>query len=1295
MASRSARAIVALSLFLPALLSSIAAMPVLADDCMEFGGKKYCGTPRETPWTVTACDEMGANLYSVASWCSASGGTNANGGCPGATPMTEDNLVSISTAFSEIMQQGGCSIQSDTGWHASFTSNFCWPGGDNYGGGFGILTSTFRRLQFVCEHGGMLISARKDRNIVCPVGFSPDTNPITGQTTCSRPLECCTDKVGNPITAGSGVKTETEVDYRHSSGLDFTRYYHSFQFYEPVSQTPGVHTEGRLGQVWRTGFDKRVVVLSPPSTFVSTAIAPPNGEIQYFDSNGREVLNYKGAGGTLVTVAGTGYFYKGPDRTEFYGTDGRLKSISLASGQLITLTYSDGTTGPNGGLVLDATGAPRSPAMPVPLNALIRVSDTQGNTLSLGYDTGDRIVLMTDPAGGQYHYAYDGSSNLTSVTYPDGRVRSYRYNEAANVNGASIGYALTSVIDENGDLYASFKYDANGNAVSTEHAGGTQRYTLAFGAGSTTITDALATPRTYAFQVVNGVTRMTSNSQAGGSGYGVGIKTQGYDAAGNRVSKTDFNNNQTCYAYDTTRNLETARVEGLASTASCSTVTAPGAALPAGSRKITTEWDPRWRVPARIAEPRRITGNTYNGNNASCAPASAVILEGSGTQPIAVLCSRTIQSTTDADGSLGFGATLEGQPRTWTYTYDADGHVLTANGPRTDVADVTTTAYYADDAADPGKRGNVSSITNALGHVTLITAYSPYGKPLTIVDPNGLTTSLAYDARQRLVSRSVGGEMTSYAYDGVGQMTQVTLPDGSALNYSYDAAHRLTGMSDSLGNRIAYALDAMGNRTQEQVFDPTNTLARTRSRVFDNLNRLSQEVGAQSQTTQYAYDTQGNVTSVTDPLNHATTNQYDALNRLIKVTDPSNGFTQYAYNGIDQLVSVTDPRNLATTYSYDGLSNLNSQISPDTGPTTSTYDAAGNPLTRTDAKQQQTTYAYDALNRVTSITFSDGSTQTYAYDQGPNGLGRLSTITEADPQNQVTSVIAYGHDVHGRVVAETRTINGIAYALAYAYDTAGRMTGMTYPSGRTLAYSLDALGRVTQVLSTPLGGSPQIVATNIDYEPFGGVKSYLLGNGQTYTRSFDLDGRIASYNLGSQSFSIGYDAASRISFISDTADAANTNTYSYDPLDRLTGAVLPSVPYAYAYDAVGNRTSKTVGSATDAYAYDPASNRLTGITPQTGAARSFVFDANGSTTDDGVNQYAYDTRGRMVQSTGALGVTSYQVNALGQRIRKTNSGGDRVFLYDTRGRLISEATPQGQITRDYMYLGDIPLAVTR
>ena len=106
------------------------------------------------------------------------------------------------------------------------------------------------------------------------------------------------------------------------------------------------------------------------------------------------------------------------------------------------------------------------------------------------------------------------------------------------------------------------------------------------------------------------------------------------------------------------------------------------------------------------------------------------------------------------------------------------------------------------------------------------------------------------------------------------------------------------------------------------------------------------------------------------------------------------------------------------------------------------------------------------------------------------------------------------------------------------------------------------------------------------------------------------------------------------------------------------------------------------------------SNRLASITPATGPVRSFVFDANGSTTDDGTNTYAYDVRGRMVSATSGAGTTTYQVNALGQRVRKTNSSGDTVFTYDSRGHLIAESTGAGVLVKEYVWLGDMPLAVS-
>jgi YD repeat-containing protein len=1096
--------------------------------------------------------------------------------------------------------------------------------------------------------------------------------PITGPKRSGPPPDCC----ANPVSPATGNKYQAETDLTAAlpGGLSLTRFYNTGRS-APLTQD--------FGGYWQHNYHRRIVFTAADKALYYS----PGGQVLTFrlvggtwvpDADVADVLTEQKNASGLTT--GWTLISAGNDEVIVFTAGGRPVSMRTRAGPVTTITYTDGTDGTstgNGGVVLDAQGNPTATVLPFGL--ILRVTDPFGRRLLFGYDSAFRIVKVTDAAGSAIRYVYGPRRTLTSAAYPDGTQRQYLYNEAAHTNGAFLPNHLTGIVDENGNRFATFAYDSSGRAIkSTHHAGGQEvdRYTLTYDVSSTqtTIVDPLGTVRPNSFQTTVGVVRRTAETQPAASGTGTVSTAVTYDANGNVASRTDFNGNRTNYTYDLARNLETRRVEGL---------TAAGGTTPQ-TRTISTQWHPSFRLPTGIAEPLRITTFLYDPDGTQCGARGAT-------------CSRSVQATTDADGSQGFSATPTGTPRTWTYTYNANGDVLTANGPRADVADVTTYTYYPNNDPDLGKRGRVASIANAAGHTTNVTAYNAHGQPLTIVDPNGLTTTMSYDARLRLRTRSVGSELTTYDYDNAGQLTKVTLPDGSFLSYTYDGAHRLTGMQDSLGNRIAYTLDAMGNRLQEQVFDPASQLAQTRSRVFNNLNRLFRELGAQGQTTEYAYDEQGNVISVKDPLDRVTSNQYDALNRLRQVTSPApvSAVTQYAYNGLDALVQVTDPRSLVTGYAVDGLGNLNVQTSPDTGTTTNTYDAAGNLLTQTDAKGQVTSYAYDALNRVTLITFHDGSRQAYAYDQSTNGIGRLFSITETDPADQVTSAIGYAYDPHGRVASETRTVAGVQYVLGYRYDAAGRLDQLTYPSGRTVNYAFDALGRVSAVTTTKPGEQAQNVVTGVAYHPFGGVKGYTLGNGQAYTRGIDLDGRIASYTLGAQSYAIGYDAASRIGFISEVANPSNTNTYAYDALDRLTGAVLPTTPYAYSYDAVGNRTSRTAGSSTDAYSYSSSSNRIASIAPASGPVRSFVFDNNGSTTADGLNTYAYDTRGRMVQAVSAIGATSYQVNALGQRIRKSNSQGDTVFHYDTQGRLIAETSPAGALKRELIYLGDIPVGVVQ
>ena len=1107
-----------------------------------------------------------------------------------------------------------------------------------------------------CPYGGAISGSVCTSQTSCTPPQTRD--PITGKCGIGRPTkqlgkpDLC---IHNPCNGATGTKFQIQPIYTSGTAVPLIEqaYYNTRL---PAEAPIGINAYGRG---WKSYYGRVVNVLATGVAVVfrtdgrQLSFAPPaSGNVYVPDVDVTDRLErlVDGTGNTTgwkYTVAET-------DSTELYNGSGGLLSIADRAGNTFTLGFSDSST-------------PTSVA-PGP-GYLISVSDPWGRTIHFTRDSQNKILTMMDPAGGTYTYSYDAWSNLVAITFPDGAVRQFLYNEPAFTQNTALYSFLTGLLDENGSRFASWGYDTQGRVVSSQHGVGVEKYSLTYTTPevTTTVTDALGVSRDYSLMGIAGVLKPTVIS--GPTCPSCGPASVAYDANGNVASRTDWNGNRTNYTYDLARNLETSRTEGL---------TSSGASTPQ-TRTISTQWDASFHLPTKVAEPLRITTNVYDADGAQCGARGA-------------LCSKTVEATTDVNGLQGFSATTTGTPRTWTYTYNAHGFVLTADGPRIDVSDVTTYTYYADDDPDFGKRGNLATVRNAAGQVMSITAYNAHGQPLTIVDPNGMTTTLTYDARLRLNSRNVGGELTSYDYDAVGQLTKVTLPDGSFLSYTYDAAHRLTGMADNLGNSIAYTLDAMGNRTHEEVRDPVSNLAQTRSRVYSNLNRLFQEIGAQNQTTTYAYDDQGNVTSVTDPLNHVTSNQYDALNRRAQVTDPALGVTKYGYNGLDVLTQVTDPRNLVTGYTVDGLGNLTLQSSPDTGNTASTYDAAGNLLTQTDAKGQVTTYAYDALNRVTSITFQDGSKQTYAYDQGTNAIGRLSSITEADSANNVTAATAYAYDLRGRVTSESHTIAGTQYVTGYSYDSFGRLAALTYPDGRSVTYGFDGLGRVAQI-NTTKGNESQALVTSVTYHPFGGVKSFIFGNGQAYTRSYDQDGRIASYTLGGETYAIGYDAASRIEFISQTGSPANSNTYGYDTLDRLTSAVTPGTSYSYAYDAVGNRLTKTIGAGTDTYSYSSSSNRIASITPSTGPVRSFVFDANGSTTADGNNTYTYDARGRMTQATSSVGATTYQVNALGQRVRKTNNSTDTVFHYDLHGHLIAETDPGGTVKREIFYLGDMPVAV--
>ncbi len=922
------------------------------------------------------------------------------------------------------------------------------------------------------------------------------------------------------------------------------------------------------------------------------------------------------------------------DSTERYDLTGRIQTVTSLNGLAQSYTYSDGTTGPNGGFILDANGNPT--VYPLPSGLLIRVTDAALRSLQFGYNAKKQMVQMLDPESQLYRYEYDSKQNLTKVSYPDGKTRQYLYENAGFPN------ALTGILDENGSRYATYRYNAQGRAYDEDHAtnqpgGPVEHYGLTYNIDvygspiSSIVTDPLGTARTYNFTTILGVVKNTGVSQPGGSGCGAAASATTYDANGNVKTRTDFNGNLTSYTYDLTRNLETNRTEAVGTPV---------------ARNIGTTWHPSFRKPTNIAEPGRDTTNVYDsaGN----------------------LLSRTITDT------------ASGKTRTWTFTYTGSGDNTLANllksvdGPRTDVADVTRFEHYPN--------GDVRFIRNALNHTTEITQYDTNGRPKVMTDPNGVVTSLDYWPRGWLKSRNRGGQVTYYDYDGAGQIKKVTYPDGNFASYGYDDAHRLTDIGDATGNRIHYTLDNIGNRTREDVYDNSGVVVTTKSRTYDALNRLWQDIGALNQTAVYEYDANGNLKKIDGPrtdVTDITQRNYDALNRLTTSTDGLNGVARYDYDTQDRLAQVQAPNGASTQYQYDKLGNLLKELSPDRGTVNYVYDAAGNLVQQTDARGIVSAYTYDALNRLTRIDYPGTSEDiAYTYDSGTGctfGLGRLCALLDESGST------AYGYDAFGNLLAQTHTELNVAYSTRYTYDAGNRVTSVMYPDNRTVTYQRDVLGRITSVATT-VNSAAVTIAGNRTYRPDGLLLGQSFGNGLNELRQYDLQGRLTYQSLASADTRLyAYDANGNLIGLQSLP---LVGSYSYDALDRLNldqRTTTATTGSAFTYDPNGNRQTENLGT----YAYLANSNRLTS-TPQ----GAITLDAAGNTLSDGIRSYTYNNTGHLSNVAGA----SYSYNAQRLRSRKIVGSQGTVYHYDTLGNLIAETDTAGVMRRGYVWADGQALA---
>src|SRR5437870_13410462 len=104
--------------------------------------------------------------------------------------------------------------------------------------------------------------------------------------------------------------------------------------------------------------------------------------------------------------------------------------------------------------------------------------------------------------------------------------------------------------------------------------------------------------------------------------------------------------------------------------------------------------------------------------------------------------------------------------------------------------------------------------------------------------------------------------------------------------------------------------------------------------------------------------------------------------------------------------------------------------------------------------------AYDVLDRVTQVTHPDNTTQVYSYTNGNVAITNERGIT-----------VTYGYQAFGN--PDEKRLVSVADAsgtTAYAYNTVGSLTQITYPGGLVRSFTYDTRNFLTAETHPESGG---------------------------------------------------------------------------------------------------------------------------------------------------------------------------------------------------------------------------------
>ncbi|KRS22358.1 hypothetical protein AAY72_03735, partial [Alishewanella sp. WH16-1] len=425
--------------------------------------------------------------------------------------------------------------------------------------------------------------------------------------------------------------------------------------------------------------------------------------------------------------------------------------------------------------------------------------------------------------------------------------------------------------------------------------------------------------------------------------------------------------------------------------------------------------------------------------------------------------------------------------------------------------------------------GNVKRQTSGLTNRWVEFNNYKRGIPQQIILPNRYSSTATQTATQVVndhgeitSTTNFLGHTTGYSYDEMSRVKSITPPTGwtpTTINYTnlngyfvqtltrgnyekrieMDALFRplLTRERDIARNTNVYVRQQFDAYNQPVFISfPSESDVETNGQatIYDGLQRVKRQYSTVDNSgVDYFYLT-GNRVEAVDALGNRTTTTYRAFGSPEQklpslISQPESVTTTINYNLFDRVASVVQGGITENRY-YNANQRLCRLYRPDVGSTAYDYNSVGDVIweakgasgainacaTTSVLASEKTQFSYDNIGNIRQITYPDSSGNSlYTYD----AQGNLSNLTSG------STTWEYQYNSLGLIEKELLTVDNLTFVLDPGYNALGQLTSLSYPSGRSVTFTVNALGR------TLSSGS---YATNAEYYPNGQLKSFNYGN---------------------------------------------------------------------------------------------------------------------------------------------------------------------------------------------------------